>query len=73
MGFTWEYRRIRTGAVVAIYEVHTMDDGSRGWAEEPAAPLGDDADELRRDYDLMRLAFDKPVLAIDGDRLVDAA
>jgi hypothetical protein len=34
-------------------------------AAEPAYPIGLSAEELREDFDLMQLAFERPVVTVD--------
>lgn len=66
----WDYRimrRVENGEpVFGIHEVFYDDDGRvERWTESPVAPDGEGAaslDELRRDFEAQRRAFDLPPL-----------
>lgn len=49
--------------VFEIHEVHYNDEHQiEGWSESPIAPMGAALLELKGDIELMRRAFEKPVL-----------
>lgn len=73
---SWNYRvmrregtqvlngRAHNWTTYGIYEVYYRDDGSiEMWSDAPMDPHGEDFEELRRDFDLMVRAFDKPILS----------
>ena len=73
---TWRYRVTRgtthrfdgtTGNFYAIREVYTDSDGGISWTTAEIAPHGTTLAELRSDFELMRRAFDEPVLDLRDD------
>ena len=68
---TWRYRVTRgtthhfdgtTEDFYAIREVYTDSGGSISWTADEVSPRGETLAELRADFELMRRAFDEPVL-----------
>lgn len=63
---TWTYRIIRDEngghRIAEVYTNLPHVDGGTSWTTDPIAPYGNDADELKRDFDRMRAAFGNPVL-----------
>lgn len=73
---SWNYRIIRYPATevspFAIHEVYYDAEGrATSWSETPIAPLGDNLLELRAEVEYMLEAFEKPVLTIVDDKLVE--
>jgi hypothetical protein len=73
---SWNYRVIRypetEDSAFAIHEVYYDKEGRpTSWAENPIAPLGDNLLELRAEVEYMLEAFDKPVLTIVDDKLIE--
>lgn len=76
----WNYRIIRKTApgnhvFFEIHEVYYAADGAtiESWTENPIAPYGETADELRRSMELMEQAFARPILEIktvDGEEML---
>ncbi|MCP5537444.1 MAG: hypothetical protein H7A51_14575 [Akkermansiaceae bacterium] len=71
----WNHRVIRKlrgdRLYFEIHEVYYDADGKPdAWTEDAVAPFGESLDELRRDCQIQRLAFSKPVLFVDrvGDK-----
>lgn len=73
---TWRYRVTRgtthrfggtTEDFYAIREVYTDSDGGVSWSVDEASPYGTTLEELRADFELMRRAFDEPVLDLRDD------
>lgn len=73
---TWRYRVTRgtthhfdgtTEDFYAIREVYTDSDGGVSWSVDEASPYGETLAELRADFELMRRAFDEPVLDLRDD------
>ena len=72
---SWNYRVIRhvhpteeKGCWYAIHEVYYNDDFEiTAVSVDPIAPVGDSEVELRKDLEMMKLAFLKPVL--DHDKI----
>lgn len=72
----WRYRVTReathhfdgkTGDFYAIRDVYTDSDGGVSWNADEAFPHGETLAELRADFELMRRAFDEPVLDLGDD------
>ena len=71
----WNYRVIRnrhTETDSVTYQVHEVyyreDGGIEGWTQEPVAPLGETAEELREDIRYFLHAFRCPILEVRGNR-----
>ena len=58
----WNYRIVEKDGRVGIHEVYYHEDGSTDVTVEIMKPWGWDVEELKYDWDLMALAFKKPVL-----------
>lgn len=60
---TWNYRRMLIDGVYSIREVYYSKEGKpEMYSSFPSDPFGETRDELKKDYDLMASAFDKPIL-----------
>jgi hypothetical protein len=73
----WNHRVIRheeNGEVwYAIHECFYEkpdDDSNLSWTENEIAPIGETVDELRETLERMLKALDKPILTIQGDKLI---
>jgi len=59
----WNYRVMVKDGSYAVHEVFYDDEGNvEAWAEDPVYPRGQSVEELAEDFDLYRLALDKPPL-----------
>lgn len=71
----WNYRVVesRDQTEYFIAEVYYADDGHLGWADDSRDCLRwDNYDDLKGTVDLIREAFDQPLLrVVEGDRLVE--
>lgn len=74
---SWNYRILRhtdpdSTRVFAIHEVYYDAQGEpERWTERAAAPQGESYKELTLDLAQYQQAFQRHVLAVHGDRLVD--
>lgn len=60
-------RKYKEDAYVEIHTVYYNKNGEIcGISETPADPIGSHVDELKADYDRVLMAFNKPVLDMDG-------
>ena len=64
---TWNYRIVKTkGSLYDEYEIREVFYDEIGnptfCIDEPSCPYGETIEELKEDYELMKKAFDKPVL-----------
>jgi len=62
---SWNYRVVKKGDCYGIHEVYYKDDGTMKTSMvsvDQMSPHGETADELENDFNLMRGAFNKPVL-----------
>lgn len=63
---TWTYRIIRDEEgghrIAEVYTDLLHVEGGTSWTADPIAPYGESLDELRRTLDMMRHAFNYPVL-----------
>lgn len=60
---SWNYRMVRNENSVAIHEVYYGEDGEpHSCTMNPVSPLGKDVESLKKDFEMMEQAFDKPVL-----------
>ena len=73
----WNHRVIRHEKDGEIwYAIHECfyedpeDDSTISWTENEIAPIGDDPDSLRRTLERMLRALERPILVIDGERLI---
>lgn len=67
VGGGWNYRVIRRQSEceerVAIHEVYYGNDGvPRSCTENPVAPAGETVEDLKKDIEMMKQAFDKSIL-----------
>lgn len=63
---TWNYRVMKRGDKVAIYEVYYGDNGNvKGYTANSIAPQGNDMDDLENTLELMMRALKLPVLEYD--------
>jgi len=63
----WNYRIIqKLDQTTGVHEVY-YDEKQRinMWSEQPCLPLGESSDELKKDFELMMKALDKPTLKIE--------
>lgn len=73
---TWEYRVVKHTCEddgythFAIYEVYS-NGGKLSWTVDRKTPCGDSLDELKADLKMMLKACDRPVLELQGDKLVE--
>ena len=77
---TWNYRIVKQTGIIAdrtwvhyyIKEVYYNKKGKiNGWTEKFAYPGGQTPEEVIGDLELMKEAFNKPVLEEVGDKLVE--
>jgi len=75
---SWNYRVMRSTnpdgtPVFAIHEMYYAEDGwaVTAWTENASHPQGDSFKELTEDFTNYQAAFQRPVIADDGDRLVE--
>ncbi len=60
---SWNYRVLFKDGVYMVHEVSYDDEGNiEAWTKNPVCPRGQSIEELARDFDLYRLALDKPPL-----------
>lgn len=60
---SWNYRVLQNENSVAIYEVYYDENGDpRSCTMSPVSPIGEDVEGLKKDLEMMKQAFDKPVL-----------
>lgn len=55
-----------------IRDVYYENDEPTGYGSDPQFPSADCYNELKADHELMKFAFDKPLLVIDDGKLVDS-
>lgn len=66
---SWEYRIIKTKSGYAIHEVYYNKKGEIKHWTDAVSPSGATLCELNDDFDWYKLAFEKPVLIVKGDKL----
>jgi len=71
----WNHRVVKekdgTGEYYySIREVYYKDGAIDGWSMDSRL-IGNDYDDLKKGYELIRSAFEKPVLVVKGDELVE--
>jgi len=73
---TWNYRVIKdkdkSGDIFyAIHDVYYENYKIQGWSENPSILISDDAEDLCDNFKLIEQAFDKPLLEVKGEKLVE--
>lgn len=63
---------ILSGWHFTIRDVYYENDKPRGYGADPQAPQADCYNELKADHELMKFAFDKPLLVLHKGELMDA-
>ena len=60
---TWNYRVVKDkDGIFGLKEVYSSNDQIEGTTEKFMSPFGTSMEELRADFELMKKAFDKPIL-----------
>ena len=74
----WNYRVIRHSDEKTksfwfhIHEVYYSDDGEiEGWTQNPKIPVGDSAEDLKGEIELIIEAFNRPVLKEENNALIE--
>lgn len=68
----WNYRIVRVDGYCHIREIYYDDKGEIWlWTQSPAAPVGENADEVRSDLQLMLKACEAPILELVDNHFVE--
>lgn len=68
----WNYRVVKEEEVYTIREVFYHEDKRpHSWTVDACYPAGDDLDELIGDIQHMQEAFERPILHVNGDELIE--
>lgn len=68
----WNYRIIDEDGFLSLHEVFYNKKGKPTvWSVEECSPMGADLKELKHDFKLMKLAFDKPILKVKNNKLYE--
>lgn len=64
MSWTYRVMRVQYDNGEYSFAIHEFyhEDGKIGWSERAINPYGQTLDELKKDYEMMAKAFEKPVL-----------
>jgi len=68
----WDYRIVEADGVFTIHQVFYGEDGEVDYYdEEPVSPYGESQEDLENDMVEIWAAFDKPVMRLVDDKLVE--
>ncbi len=72
---SWDYRIIRAEAggesLFSIHEVYYSDKSRPMWTASPAPVIALSAEEIKEVLAMMQKAFERPILQVVGDALVE--
>ena len=68
----WNYRIIKDNGTHDVREVHYDENGNiTAWTTKPSILSWEEFDELKVSYKLIGSAFDKPVLVVVDNKLIE--
>lgn len=71
-GGGWNYRMVEVDGFLHLREIYYDSNGNiRMWTQEPAAPVGDDVEDLAGTIALMERALLAPVLRLVNNKFVE--